>query len=473
MLIYAPNCAKSRGALQLRFSSNAYVPISGWRDSRDFDRRFRETHPGKRMEERPARGWDAHVEAALPFYPGLAFTGGLTQWYGDKVDALGHGTLEKDPRVWDYGVKYTPFPLFTASVTQRNTEGGRQDTVVGLSLTYRFGMPWSQQINPARVKDLATVSGARYEFVKRENRMPLARRERRVEGGGGSSEGGSELTLAFTVNSNHAKSFGFAMPASTTNAERPSNYWALAEIQASSTDPKIQDAINNNKVRWEVVSSTITLSDIFDNGVLASGYNGLTWGATPLLVNSRQSNQQNMNGLSPTSGDTAQLTDIIGSRTVIVKATIDGMPGVESDPLEVRFGAGPLSVLRIPGGGSVPFAGWADEGNISYSTSLPAAELCVKTSVSVDIIQSWAIDSFPADHIDVTGLPSHEELQNVASGSSGKQGAAFAAGWPYDYFWTGELNNAGNANAVYLGPGWATGRGVHVMSPVVCRREPA
>jgi hypothetical protein len=34
-------------------------------------------------------------------------------------------------------------------------------------------MPWHQQINPARVAELRTVSGSRYEFVERENRMFL------------------------------------------------------------------------------------------------------------------------------------------------------------------------------------------------------------------------------------------------------------------------------------------------------------
>jgi hypothetical protein len=76
------------------------------------------------------------------------------------------------------GVKYTPIPPLSVSVTQRKAEGGRQDTVVGLSFTYPFDLSWSQLTRRTRGNNSATVEGFRYEFVKRENRIPLARREK-------------------------------------------------------------------------------------------------------------------------------------------------------------------------------------------------------------------------------------------------------------------------------------------------------
>jgi hypothetical protein len=77
------------------------------------------------------------------------------------------------------GVKYTPIPPLSVSVTQRKAEGGRQDTVVGLSFTYPFDLSWSQLTRRTRSNNSATVEGFRYEFVTRENRIPLARRERK------------------------------------------------------------------------------------------------------------------------------------------------------------------------------------------------------------------------------------------------------------------------------------------------------
>ena len=81
---------------RLRFAPNYYFPLSGWKGSYDFDSRF--------IEERPAEGWDARVKAYLPFYRNVALTGAYTQWDGDHVGMFGHSNLEKDPRVWSYGL---------------------------------------------------------------------------------------------------------------------------------------------------------------------------------------------------------------------------------------------------------------------------------------------------------------------------------------------------------------------------------
>jgi hypothetical protein len=250
-----------------------------------------------------------------------------------------------------------------------------------------------------------------------------------------------------------AGSFGFA------GATTPGAYSTTATIQASSTDSDIQAAIADDKVRWEIVSSIVSLSDIFDNGVQPTGYNGLTWGAIALSVSSQQSNQTSMNGSPPVTGDTAQLTDIIGSRTVIVKATIDDMSGVESDPYPVTFGAGPLSVLRIPGGGSIPTAQWANavDDTMTNVTQLPAAALCLGKATDSDPTTwgsyftnytSWT----SGDHTAATGLPTLAELQAVflPDGNGGNR-AALAAGWAYDWenYWTGIQNAANRMTSVF------------------------
>ena len=147
-------------------AANYYTPLSGWKDSYDFDGNF--------VEERPARGWDARLKAYLPFYRNLALTGSYSQWYGDNVAMYGSSDeLEKDPRVWSYGMEYTPIPMLSAFVNQRSTEHGRTDTEFGLQFTYRFGMSWEDQTSHDRVAELRTVSGSRHEFVDRENRIIL------------------------------------------------------------------------------------------------------------------------------------------------------------------------------------------------------------------------------------------------------------------------------------------------------------
>jgi hypothetical protein len=86
---------------------------------------------------------------------------------------FGHSKLEKDPRVWSYGVEYMPVPLVSGFLTQRSTERGRTETEYGLNFTYHFGMPWDEQMKHSKVAELRTVSGSKHEFVDRENRIIL------------------------------------------------------------------------------------------------------------------------------------------------------------------------------------------------------------------------------------------------------------------------------------------------------------
>jgi hypothetical protein len=157
----------------LRLTSNHYFPLSGWTDSYDFDRRL--------IEERPAEGWDARVKAYLPAYRNIALTGAYTQWYGDHVGMFGHRNLEKDPRVWSYGIEYTPIPLMTGFLTQRSTGRGQKETEFGLKFTWHFDLPWAKQISSSKVSEMRTVSGSRHEFVDRENRIILEYRDQHIQ----------------------------------------------------------------------------------------------------------------------------------------------------------------------------------------------------------------------------------------------------------------------------------------------------
>ncbi|MDR2603786.1 MAG: inverse autotransporter beta domain-containing protein, partial [Desulfovibrio sp.] len=160
----------------LRLASNSYFPMSGWKGSYDFDSRF--------VEERPAAGWDVRAKAYLPFYRNVAFTGSFTQWFGEHVGMFGPSKLEKNPKILSYGVEYTPIPLMSGFLTQQTTELGTTETEYGLKFTYRFDMPWDEQIKHSKVAEMRTVSGSRHEFVDRENRIILeyrAKQDYRIE----------------------------------------------------------------------------------------------------------------------------------------------------------------------------------------------------------------------------------------------------------------------------------------------------
>ena len=149
----------------LRLSSNYYFPLSDWKGSYDFDSSL--------VEERPAEGWDARIKAYLPFYRNVALTGSYSRWYGDNVGVYGASSLEKNPRVWSYGIEYTPIPLISGFLRQKSTEHGRTDTEFGLTFNYHFGMSLEEQTSPTKVAELRTVGGSRHEFVDRENKIIL------------------------------------------------------------------------------------------------------------------------------------------------------------------------------------------------------------------------------------------------------------------------------------------------------------
>ncbi len=150
----------------LRLSGNYYTPLSGWKDSEDYDRHL--------VEERPAEGFDARLTGYLPFYRNLAVTGGYEKWKGDHVGSFGNDdVVQKDPKIWSYGLEWTPVPAFAASVNQRHS-GGHDETQFGLTFNYHFGMDWEDQLSPAMVAEMRTVDGSRHEFVNRQNEIILA-----------------------------------------------------------------------------------------------------------------------------------------------------------------------------------------------------------------------------------------------------------------------------------------------------------
>jgi hypothetical protein len=193
-------------------------------------------------------------------------------------------------------------------------------------------------------------------------------------------------------------------------------------------------AIGANPVTWTVLSSSITApwwGDTVGRPRSSGAMNGLAWGTTPISLNGYETERTDMSGnggTAPTT-DTATLTDIVGSRQVVLRAevTIGGETYVGTTTTPIDFGNGPLSV----------FAG-APQGSYNWAN---AATACGGTPGN----PSSAIYQ-PA-----TNLPTQAQLQAVAgSGSGGRQGAAHAAGWRDDttgaglfIYWTGEGNGNG------------------------------
>ncbi|MDR2405509.1 MAG: inverse autotransporter beta domain-containing protein [Deltaproteobacteria bacterium] len=149
----------------VRLSANYYKPLSSWRPSKDLD--------GSLFQERPAEGWDARVTGYLPFYRNLAINAAMEEWYGDHVAAGGSvSKLSRNPKVWEYGLAWTPIPILTISGQNRSWDG-RNEASVFLTFNYRFGVPIDEQLRASNVPEARSVDGSRHDFVNRQNNMYL------------------------------------------------------------------------------------------------------------------------------------------------------------------------------------------------------------------------------------------------------------------------------------------------------------
>ncbi|EOZ9299954.1 murein transglycosylase [Enterobacter bugandensis] len=152
----------------LRLSGNYYHPLSGWKDSPDFDD----------YEERPARGFDVRLQGYLPAWPHLGASTVWEQYYGDEVALFGKDNLQRNPRAVTLGVDYTPFPLATVKVSHREGQQGKREEQLELKLNYQMGTALKEQLEPDNVAAMRSLMGSRYDNVDRNYDIVLEYREK-------------------------------------------------------------------------------------------------------------------------------------------------------------------------------------------------------------------------------------------------------------------------------------------------------
>ncbi|EPM4908895.1 inverse autotransporter beta domain-containing protein [Klebsiella oxytoca] len=152
----------------LRVSGNYYHPLSGWKDSPDFDD----------YEERPARGFDVRLQGYLPAWPHLGASSAWEQYNGDKVALFGKDNLQRNPRAITLGLDYTPFPLATVKASHREGQQGQREGQLELQMHYQLGTSLNDQLNPDNVAAMRSLMGSRYDSVDRNYDIVLEYREK-------------------------------------------------------------------------------------------------------------------------------------------------------------------------------------------------------------------------------------------------------------------------------------------------------
>ena len=191
-----------------------------------------------------------------------------------------------------------------------------------------------------------------------------------------------------------------------------------------------------------IVTWTVISVDNSSNAAMPATHHrlamGLNWGDTPPrafrepLTGSVTTQNESLTGVSK-----VQLTDIVGERTVVVRASADIEGNSYTAEFAVSFGKGPLSQFRV-----VPFEHylWADYQPVSNAAngeagSFPAAMACGSKLTPAEL------RNLPDGYHAATNLPSKDQLRKVM-GQFGNN-AWFAAGWP-DSLWSGELYGGGS-----------------------------
>lgn len=156
----------------LRLSTNVYLGTTDWHKSRDFDDTW---------QEKPADGYDVRAEGWLPSYPQLGAKLIWEQYYGSQVALFNKDNLQRNPYAVTAGLEYTPIPLVSLGVNQKQGKG-EHDTQLALGVSWRFGSSWSWQTNPANVQATRTLAGSRYDLVDRNNEIVLQYRKKPEQG---------------------------------------------------------------------------------------------------------------------------------------------------------------------------------------------------------------------------------------------------------------------------------------------------
>ncbi|MDR0549559.1 MAG: inverse autotransporter beta domain-containing protein, partial [Deltaproteobacteria bacterium] len=145
----------------LKLAANLYQAVGPWRPSPDY--------PRLPVWEKAASGWDLRVEARPSFAQSIALTGTLEKWRGPQIGSFELGRNSPN-LLYSYGLKWTPWPLLTLSLSQ--TKGGQRKTQTnfGLSFNYRPGL------TPDDYAIAFSPLAYRHDFVDRDYSLPLAYR---------------------------------------------------------------------------------------------------------------------------------------------------------------------------------------------------------------------------------------------------------------------------------------------------------
>ncbi|HHB1596069.1 TPA: inverse autotransporter beta domain-containing protein [Vibrio campbellii] len=156
------------------FSTNAYFPLSNWKDSPDHYEGMNS------LVEKAAKGWDLNLETYLPLDTRWKF--GLTagQYLGRYVEHSDGSLPSKNPYYFSLSTEFRPDPAWAFSLGYQTEQGAKEQWIAGINYTlslsglYEGERRLSQQSllpKPERLTD----------FVQRDHNMVLEYKQKFAE----------------------------------------------------------------------------------------------------------------------------------------------------------------------------------------------------------------------------------------------------------------------------------------------------
>lgn len=155
-----------------KLSANGYARLSGWKNSTRHED----------FQERVANGYDLRAEGYLPAWPQLGMQLMWEQYYGRDVALFGddQDQRQRDPYAVTAGINYTPFPLMTLGINQKEGKGNKHESQAEMNINWVIGAPFAEQIDTDSVNSKRTLRGGRLDLVSRNNNIVLEYRKKEL-----------------------------------------------------------------------------------------------------------------------------------------------------------------------------------------------------------------------------------------------------------------------------------------------------
>lgn len=146
----------------LYMSFNYYRPISD----------FKKSH-FENWQAMPATAYSVEAQAYLPNLPSFSLYYSYEDFYNRNIDLNEDGNFQSNPTRHSLGIDYKPIPLFNLRANY-NIDNQQNYFSTEVSLNFRFGIPFKDQIDSSYVPVMRSLRGRKNDFISHQRDIILS-----------------------------------------------------------------------------------------------------------------------------------------------------------------------------------------------------------------------------------------------------------------------------------------------------------